>query len=122
MSISTRHLSRPKIIGHHEAIISNICLSLTQTWWVFLSLFIFFICVDVCMPIYTKTITLSLRPGIWMFVSLNYNTPITGIIYIDVRTCLCWYGLSPEHLYTGQRPDLTQWTEHWPPCKSTPQK
>lgn len=54
---------------------------------------------------YTKTIILSLRPCIWMFVSLNYNTPITGIIYIDVRTCLCWYSLSPVHLQIGRRPE-----------------
>lgn len=81
----------------------------------FFSLSLFFLSVQMSACRYTKTITLSLRPGIWMFVSLNYNTPITGIIYIDVRTCLCWYGLSPEHLQTGQRPDLTQWTEHWPP-------
>lgn len=79
-----------------------ICLSLTPTRQVFsLS---FFLSVQMSARRHTKTIILSLRPCIWMFVSLNYNTPITGIIYIDVRTCLCWYSLSPVHLQIGRRP------------------
>lgn len=80
-----------------------ICLSLTPTRQVF-SLSLSFLSVQMSARRYTKTIILSLRPCIWMFVSLNYNTPITGIIYIDVRTCLCWYSLSPVHLQIGRRP------------------
>lgn len=78
-----------------------ICLSLTPTRQVFS---LSFLSVQMSARRYTKTIILSLRPCIWMFVSLNYNTPITGIIYIDVRTCLCWYSLSPVHLQIGRRP------------------
>lgn len=80
-----------------------ICLSLTPTRQVF-SLSLSFLSVQMSARRHTKTIILSLRPCIWMFVSLNYNTPITGIIYIDVRTCLCWYSLSPVHLQIGRRP------------------
>lgn len=78
-----------------------ICLSLTPTRQVFS---LSFLSVQMSARRHTKTIILSLRPCIWMFVSLNYNTPITGIIYIDVRTCLCWYSLSPVHLQIGRRP------------------
>lgn len=79
-----------------------ICLSLTPTRQVFS---LSFLSVQMSARRHTKTIILSLRPCIWMFVSLNYNTPITGIIYIDVRTCLCWYSLSPVHLQIGRRPE-----------------
>lgn len=74
-----------------------ICMSLTPTRQVFsLSLFYLCRCLHAAIP------RQQFCPS--DHVSLNYNTPITGIIYIDVRTCLCWYSLSPVHLQIGRRP------------------